>query len=403
MEVWLKERVLQRYVIENSSKFKPFGMKILSIRDNLDRYPDLYCTLENKKEVPAEVEWKTSNFTQHGHDITVLKDNQGFLLVCEKDQDLGFEIPQIEINISDFEKWFTKNALRIIQDTTDPYKKSVKERKIPKLWFSYLSLKAGGASDFLIAIKAHTWGVQKNYSPSVINLVSSIQKNDLIAFIGPGKGFPGRVDLKKWMKRSFKGYFQKIQVFRITRSYFYDDKKIIWKGIGKWKDEVFPHRFEFDPKPLINLKKLSELSDDFHVLCGVSMDIGKYVTYRRRRNLRSAQMDFVVVSKKGVVLIEVKNWSDYFLKHHKGMSPYAQVERAGLVLWITLKSSWRSPRNPSVTNVLLATRGNMRYNSGYKTVNVTNLETINRFIQNRQERFSAKQVERLVSRMGGKT
>lgn len=55
METWLRERVLQRYVIENKSKFKPFGMKILNIRDNKDKYPDLYCTLENGVEVPAEV------------------------------------------------------------------------------------------------------------------------------------------------------------------------------------------------------------------------------------------------------------------------------------------------------------------------------------------------------------
>lgn len=253
METWLRERVLQRYVIENKSKFKPFGMKILNIRDNKDKYPDLYCTLENGIEIPAEVEWKSSNFVQHGHDISELKENQGFVLVCEKDQDLGFEIPQILIEIADFEKWFTVNSLRIIQDTTEPYKKENKERKIPKLWFSYLSLKAGGVSDFEVALEHHTWGVQKNYAPSVINQISTIQKNDLIAFVGPGKAFPGRVNIKTWMKKGFKGYFEKIRVYRVTRSYFYDDKKVIWKNSGKWKGELFPHRFEFDPTPIINL------------------------------------------------------------------------------------------------------------------------------------------------------
>ncbi|MGI0010839.1 MAG: hypothetical protein ACREAE_05520 [Nitrosopumilaceae archaeon] len=255
METWLKERVLQRYVLENYSKFRPFDQKIISVRDNKDRFPDLYCILDNGKEVPAEVEWKSSNFVQHGHDINELKDNQGFLFVCEKDQDLGFEIPQIEINIEDFENWFTKNSLKIIQDTTESYKKQDKERKIPKLWFSYLSLKAGGVSDFDKALKSHTWGVQKNYSPSVINQISTIQKNDLIAFIGAGRGFPGRVDLTKWMKKGFKGSFEKMRVYRITKGYFYDDK-IIWTGTGKWEGEVFPHRFEFDPIPIVDLKNI---------------------------------------------------------------------------------------------------------------------------------------------------
>ena len=257
METWLRERVLQRYVIENKSKFTPFGMKILNIRDNKDKYPDLYCTLENGKEVPVEVEWKSSNFVQHGHDISELKDNQGFVLVCEKDQDLGFEIPQIQIEIPDFEKWFTDNSLRIIQDTTKPYKKESKQRKIPKLWFSYLSLKAGGVSDFEPALEHHTWGVQKNYASSVINQISTIQKDDLIAFVGPGKGFPGRVNIKMWIKKGFKGYFEKIRVYRVTRSYFYDDKKVIWKGSGKWKGELFPHRFEFDPTPIIHLVNIN--------------------------------------------------------------------------------------------------------------------------------------------------
>lgn len=256
METWLKERVLQRYVIENPSKFKPFGLKILNIRDNKDKYPDLYFVLENGEEIPAEIEWKSSNFVSHKHDITVLKENQGVVLVLEKDQDLGFEIPQLIIDVKDFEKWFTENSLRIIQDTTRVYKKSKIERKIPKLWFSYLSLKAGGVSDFHKALESHTWGVQKNYSSSMINKISSILKNDLIAFVGPGKGFPGRVNIKDWTKRSFKGYFEEIRVFRITSNYFYDDKKIIWKGSGKWKNETFPHRFQFDPIPIIHLKNI---------------------------------------------------------------------------------------------------------------------------------------------------
>jgi len=57
----------------------------------------------------------------------------------------------------------------------------------------------------------------------------------------------------------------------------------------------------------IALKKLSELSDDFHIFCGVNKELKNYVTYRKRRDLKSAQMDYVVVSKRGVNVIEVKN------------------------------------------------------------------------------------------------
>ena len=148
------------------------------------------------------------------------------------------------------------------------------------------------------------------------------------------------------------------------------------------------------------LKKLSQLSDDYHVLCGVNMDLGHYITYNGKKNLRSAQMDFVVVSKRGVILIEVKNWSSNFSRQHQGLSPYEQIERAGRVLWIALKS-WRSPRNPSVTSVLLSIRGNMQYDSRYKFVNVKDMKNINYFIENRYEQFPDNEVDRVVGRIMG--
>jgi len=231
------------------------SLRILKVRDNKDQYPDLYCLLENGNEVPAEVEWQSSNFVQHGHDLNLLKENQGILFVCEKDQDLGFDIPQIEIDMTHFESWFVDNAAKIIQDTTAPYKKRVEDRKIPKLWFTYLSLKAGGVSDFDLALEKETWGVQENYSPSVINQISTVHENDLIAFIGPGRGFPGRVELKTWLKKGFKGYFERIRVYRVTKGYFLN-RTPIWKGTGKWIGEVFPHRFKFDRRQVIDLKNI---------------------------------------------------------------------------------------------------------------------------------------------------
>ena len=151
------------------------------------------------------------------------------------------------------------------------------------------------------------------------------------------------------------------------------------------------------------LEKLSELDDNYHVLCGVRIDLGRYVTYpyRKTKNLRSAQMDFVVVSKRGIVLIEAKNWSDEFLSkniEHGGIIPHEQVDRAGLVLWIELQSR-RSPKKPPVTKVVLATYGNMQYDPAYKAVYVKDLNNINYFIQNRDEQFSDEEVKRVIDRL----
>ena len=142
------------------------------------------------------------------------------------------------------------------------------------------------------------------------------------------------------------------------------------------------------------LDKLSQLSNKYHILCGLNIGLGHYVTYNGQKNLRSAQMDFVVVSHKGVILIEVKNWSSKFYRESNKISPHEQVDRAGRVLWIAL-NSWLNP-SPRVTNVLLSIQDNMKYDPRFKFVWVSNLEKINYFIENRKEECSDNDVETIV-------
>ncbi|AJW71045.1 nuclease-related domain-containing protein [Nitrosopumilus adriaticus] len=149
------------------------------------------------------------------------------------------------------------------------------------------------------------------------------------------------------------------------------------------------------------LDTLSKLDDNHHIFCGVIMELPHYVTYNGKKNLKSAQMDFVVVSKRGIFPIEVKNWTDTYIFKHRangGLEPHEQAERAGRVLWISLKS-WRDPKQPMVTSVLLTLQGNMKYNPTYKFVVVKDLITINQWIEKRKEIFSEKDVQRIVDRI----
>jgi len=192
--------------------------------------------------------------------------------------------------------------------------------------------------------------------------------------------------IDEW-KKNPDGIFKKNQINKITQ-------------INRF-DELNNNPFHAGAKGELRvLKKLKQLSNDFHVLCGLNIGLSKYVTYNGKRNLRSAQMDFVVVSKKGVILIEVKNWSTRFYYENEKISPYEQVDRAGLVLWIALKS-WRSPSNPRVTKVLLPIQENMRYDRRYKYVLVSDLDEINYLIEKRKVEFSDKEVERVVGRIKG--
>jgi len=252
---WIPERVLQKYVQKNKEKFaKHFDGTITSVLWNDDRYPDLTFVIDGDKKIPVEVEWKTSNFIQHKHPPEVLLDGNGLLIVgkIEPECDVG-KIKQVELNLEDFEKWFQKNSEWLVKETTKDLHEIDKKRTIPKLWFTYLSFKGDGVSHFETALKHQVWGIQENYNPTADSQIKGIKKGDLIAFVGPGKNYPGRVPLSDWIKKSFKGYFEKIRVYKVTSDYIYETTKI-WKGKGKWASELYPHRFRFDKNPLILVK-----------------------------------------------------------------------------------------------------------------------------------------------------
>ena len=128
------------------------------------------------------------------------------------------------------------------------------------------------------------------------------------------------------------------------------------------------------------------------------MELHYWVTYNGRKNLKSAQMDLVVVSPKGIFMIEVKNWSNRFANSNNEFSPYEQTERAGRVLWISLQKVIKDVR---VTNILLSINGNLPYNENYRSVYVSSLDRINQFLEKRQDTMSEKEVERVVKSLSG--
>ena len=255
------EKVLQRFVLEEYKIFqKYFDAKISYVRYNqpIDTYPDLYFVLEDKREIPVEVEWKTSNFLSHKHDSDILIQQKGFIFVgiIEPDVDVG-SIKQFLIPLDKFEKWFEKNSQKLITETTKSLHEIDQKRELPKLWFTYLSAKGNSIKHFQTGLKHQVWGVTKTYKVRSESSIGDVKEEDLIAFIGIGKGFPGRIPLSDWIKKSFKGYFEHIYVFRVTSDYYPNESKI-WETSpkGKWKDELYPHRFHFNNSPLLIMKNI---------------------------------------------------------------------------------------------------------------------------------------------------
>jgi hypothetical protein len=140
------------------------------------------------------------------------------------------------------------------------------------------------------------------------------------------------------------------------------------------------------------IEELKKLNNNYHVLCGVRIAIPHYVTYNNQSRLRSAQMDFVLVCPRGIFMIEVKNWSNAFVKtHHK--SPHEQTGRAGLLLWVKLQSMFKNTR---VTNVLLSIQGNLQYDRNHHSVHVTSLDGMIPFLKKREISLTPRQVRDIV-------
>lgn len=144
------------------------------------------------------------------------------------------------------------------------------------------------------------------------------------------------------------------------------------------------------------LERLSQLNDDYHVLCNVNITLLNYVKYDGKKDLGSAQMDYVIVSKKGVIHLQVKDWSEIFENQDNDVNPHEQTDKAGRVLWMTLKAINKIEK-PHVTSILISTQESIEYDPKYKFVLVEGLEKINHFIKNRREEFSERDVRRVVA------
>lgn len=143
------------------------------------------------------------------------------------------------------------------------------------------------------------------------------------------------------------------------------------------------------------LDVLDALDDSYHVFCNLSVRLPYTVRYRGQKNLRSAQMDLVVACLKGVFLIEVKNWSDRYVMNQV-WSPHEQTERAGRVLWIALQNSIGEVR---VTNILLSMRGNIRYDSNYRSVWVSDPSRIVGFLEGKPDALTQRDLVRIVTKV----
>ena len=141
------------------------------------------------------------------------------------------------------------------------------------------------------------------------------------------------------------------------------------------------------------IRVLSRLDNTYSVFCGLTVELQYPITYRGKKNLRSAQMDVVVVGRNGVFLVEVNNWCSAWRGSSKKMSPHEQTDRAGRVLKFMLK---RACGSMGITTIMLPINNNIGYDSDYRKVFVTSTSRINDFITCMDGHLAGKKMDSIV-------
>lgn len=276
----IPEFTLQSYIKSQFPEFdkdfvKLFGSSIESVAFNhpKDKFPDLFFTLKNGVEIPVEVEWKTSSFNHEGDpDFAWFKENKGLVMVAVLENNVNLGLEQVKVDLDKFEKWYIENSEQLVKDELKELRKleKTKKRRQPKLWITLLTKKGGALKHFEPALKHETWGIQKNYKVATGKgtRLEEIQKDDLIVFLAglhgsykskkTGKLVYGRYKMSEWSKATFNGKFDYVCVFKVTSDYFPSSEPKIWEtgSKGRWKEELFPHRFHFNRNPLLIMKDL---------------------------------------------------------------------------------------------------------------------------------------------------
>lgn len=162
MAKWFDESILIKYWEDRCKTYNlQDGRKINSAKRNpsFGRYPDISENyLDDKTVVPAEIEWMTTSFDQHGHDIEELRRNNGFLIVYR--QNAGFPIEQVQIRKEDFIEWFKENAEELCIETLQNVESTTKRSKEPQIYLFYIP--KSGSKNFETAVANGVWGFPMN-------------------------------------------------------------------------------------------------------------------------------------------------------------------------------------------------------------------------------------------------
>jgi hypothetical protein len=246
---WLDEKVLQKYWearCRNYSLKDGRQIRGATLNPRSDGYPDVIENhLSAGTPVPAEIEWVTTDFDRHKHDINLLKDPGGFIIVLK--QDAGFPLEQVQIDEADFIQWFRENAEPLCRETVAEVRRISARSQEPQILLFYLGKSRTAERNFQIALHHGVWGFPTNRRGVTRGLpkIQQIKKHDIVVFIRSWAAAPhAKVSGGRLPADRYIGHYEQILGVTVTKGYYNTSSPRLWP------DNEYPHRFDFRKEPL---------------------------------------------------------------------------------------------------------------------------------------------------------
>lgn len=141
---------------------------------------------------------------------------------------------------------------------------------------------------------------------------------------------------------------------------------------------------------------LQDLPIDNYSYHDLNFELSDWIWYNNKKNLGSAQVDHIVISKSGIFIIETKNWA---LDFKSTFSPHEQVDRASKVLFNYIRDNISIFSGLSdkiyIRKLVVSVNNNIKYNPNFRGVYVLTPQRIVNHILNSNNVYTNKEVEKL--------
>ncbi|HTY90711.1 MAG TPA: NERD domain-containing protein [Methanocella sp.] len=168
--------------------------------------------------------------------------------------------------------------------------------------------------------------------------------------------------------------------------YLYREKDVLDRLTREYRSELKGYYGE-----LLVMDTLERLGDEYYVLSDVRIT-REFGHKFDGKMLKSARVDHVVVSRKGVYCIETKNWNMKW-KSEDRPTPGEQARRASYLLYRYLKYTCDIPRI-RVMSIVLYTNSTIKGKEDF--VRFLRYEDFPAYLEARQEILSDEEVKRVV-------